>query len=32
MGEAARSHIRWNYDLNKNYQKMEVVLQEVIKK
>ncbi len=32
MGEAAQAHVRRNYDLNKNYQKMEAVLQEIVKK
>ena len=32
MSEAARFHIRRDHDLDKNYQKMEAVLQEVIKK
>lgn len=32
MGEAAQSRVRRNYDLNKNYQKMEAVLQELAQK
>jgi glycosyltransferase involved in cell wall biosynthesis len=32
MGEAAQSHVRQNYDLNKNYQKMEAVLRELVQK
>jgi glycosyltransferase involved in cell wall biosynthesis len=32
MGEAAQSHVRRNYDLNKNYRKMEAVLQKLAKK
>ena len=32
MGEAAQTHVRRNYDLNRNYQKMEAVLQEIVNK
>jgi glycosyltransferase involved in cell wall biosynthesis len=32
MGRAAQSHVRQRHDLNKNYQKMERVLQAVVKK
>jgi glycosyltransferase involved in cell wall biosynthesis len=32
MGEAAQSHVRRNFDLNKNYQKMEAVLQKLVQK
>jgi len=32
MGEAAQSHVRRNHDLNKNYHKMEAVLQELVEK
>lgn len=30
MGEAAKLHVRQNFDLSKNYQKMEAVLQEIV--
>ena len=32
MGEAAQSYVRRNYDLDKNYRKMEAVLQKLVKK
>jgi len=32
MGRAARSYVRQHHDLNKNYQKMEAQLQELVKK
>ena len=32
MGAAAKSHVRRHHDLNKNYQKMEAMLQEIVKK
>jgi glycosyltransferase involved in cell wall biosynthesis len=32
MGEAAQAHVRQNYDLNKNYQKMEAALQKLVKR
>ncbi len=32
MGRAAQSHVRQRHDLNKNYQKMERMLQAVVKK
>jgi hypothetical protein len=31
MGRAGKAHIRQNHDLNQNYQKMEAVLQEIVK-
>jgi glycosyltransferase involved in cell wall biosynthesis len=31
MSRAAQSHIRQNHDLNQNYQKMEKVLQSIIR-
>jgi len=30
MGESARSHVQKNHDINKNYQKMEKVLKEIV--
>ena len=32
MGEAAQSHVRRNYDLNKNYREVEAVLQKLVKR
>jgi glycosyltransferase involved in cell wall biosynthesis len=32
MGQAGKAHIRQNHDLNRNYQKMGAVLQEIVKK
>ncbi|MCK5419377.1 MAG: glycosyltransferase, partial [Desulfobacterales bacterium] len=32
MGRAAQSHVRQRHDLNRNYQKMERMLQAVVKK
>jgi glycosyltransferase involved in cell wall biosynthesis len=32
MGAAAQSHVRQNFDLNKNYQKMEVALRALVQK
>jgi glycosyltransferase involved in cell wall biosynthesis len=31
MGQAGKAHIRLNHDLNRNYQKMGAVLQEIVK-
>lgn len=31
MGQAGKAHIRQNHDLNQNYQKMEAVLQKIVK-
>ena len=32
MGRAARSYVRQHHDLNKNYQKMDALLQEIVNK